>query len=154
MLLQRTRASENLMNSLVNPPPTHTYIHTHMHTHIHTHNRDKFKKKIKREGARYAPLIPALRSKLISVSSMPGLYSEFQASPTYILKSSVKIKQKRVLYLFLIMYTTEKLFLQRKNLLLRESVGWKETPIFCVTTPSQPQQEARMGTATKEAGRL
>lgn len=52
------------------------------------------------------------------------------------------------------MYTTEKLFLQRKNLLLRESVGWKETPIFCVTTPSQPQQEARMGTAKKEAGRL
>lgn len=111
-------------------------------------------KKNEKEGTRYAPLIPALRSKLISVSSLPSLYSEFQASPTYILKSSVKIKQKRVLYLFLIMYTTEKLFLQRKNLLLRESVGWKETPIFCVTTPSQPQQEARMGTAKKEAGRL
>lgn len=50
----------------------------------------------------YAPFIPALRSKLISVSSMPGLYSEFQASPTYKLKPSVKIKQNRVLYLFLI----------------------------------------------------
>jgi len=30
---------------------------------------------------------------------------------------------------------------------LREPVAWKESPILCVTTPSQPQQEIRMGTA-------
>jgi len=70
------------------------------------------------------------------------------------MKLSVKIKHKRVFYLFLIMYATEKLFLQRKTLLLRESVGMKDTPILYVTTPSKPYQEARMCPAKNEAGQL
>jgi len=36
--------------------------------------------------------------------------------------------------------------------MLSESVGWKETPILCVTTPLQPQPDARMGTAKRKQG--
>jgi len=62
--LAEDQGSEVLMDSLVN-------THTHTHTHIHTPHRVNFLKKLKKEGANYALLIPALRSKLISMSSRP-----------------------------------------------------------------------------------